>query len=136
MMRIEDTETTTTETSEADTPPPMKPTRKPAKKARKRKGSSRRTSGRTKAKAKETVKPSPKASAKAGVKTTTRTGKKITRAKPGQDGVLASKDTYLLIVRVPKKIREAAWRKVRSLQKSGRQISMTSWIAGLIERAA
>jgi hypothetical protein len=134
MMRIEDTETTTMETSEADTIPPTKPTRKPAKKARKRKGSSRRTSGRTKAK--KTVKPSPKASAKSGVKTTTRTGKKITRAKPGQDGVLASKDTYLMIVRVPKKIREAAWKKVRSLQKSGKQISMTSWIAGLIERAA
>jgi hypothetical protein len=67
----------------------------------------------------------------ARIATKTRSGQKIARARAGQAGVLAGKNVYVLVVRVPPKLHKAAWAKAR---KSG--LSLNSWLSGAVARAA
>ena len=79
------------------------------------------------------VKPTKRSAARkaTSVATTTRTGKKIRRTKAGGKGVLAAKGVHLLVVRVPEAIHAKVWAKARA-----KEVSLSSWLNGVIARAA
>ena len=121
MINREDSEVATTP-EHTESTSTAEPERK-GKSGRKRKGSSRRTSGRTKPK---------KAAGKR--KKGARPGSHP--AAPGKDGKLAKDGQHLIVVRVEPSVRKAAWRRLAQLRKKSPSLSMTSWVAGLIERAS
>ena len=92
------------------------------------------TSAKRKAAKKPAKKPAKRAKVKARAKTTSRKG--AARTKPGANGVLVAKGMHLLVVRVPKKVRDQMWAKVNRLQKKGQKVSLNSLAATAIAKAA
>ena len=115
------------ETSE--TIPAPNPAAKPKKKR-----ASAATGAKRKAAKKPAKKPAKRSKVKARAKTTSRKG--AARTKPGANGVLVAKGMHLLVVRIPKKVRDQMWSKVKRLQKKGQKVSLNSLAATAIARAA